>query len=424
MIVILIAAAFVGGYLVGRGSAPQMSQAQRMAGRPPAEGGQPSSGQPGGNPGQRPTGQPNQQREQERNPEQSSQADQPAQGQEENPEQQPTAMTEDAPGGSTGALGSSESMTEEMRAAIAKAREEGKSREEIQAMIAKLRDQGKTEQPKPGVSEPSSSGTQSPAQPSLQGSIPDADTYTFYGTAAPSAEVNVQSKQGGTIIMLKGKEGDSVTKGEILVQFDDSEQQLNLDKARSSKNSTLQQVQQAETNLKAAQTNLERNQKLFKDGLISQQQIDDLQNKVEAAQVSLSSARENVSQADTQIALLEKGLENFVVRAPISGIIDKKNYNLQEIYRANDVLYHVVNIDDVYINVDVPETYIKQIREGVPVSVTFNALGEQRFAGTVETVLPSSTTANRTFTVKVRVKNPDHAIKPGMFASIQIALDE
>jgi RND family efflux transporter MFP subunit len=186
----------------------------------------------------------------------------------------------------------------------------------------------------------------------------------------------------------------------------------------------LQQVQQAETNLKAAQTNLDRNQQLFKDGLISQQQIDDLQNKVEAAQASLNSTRENVSQADTQIALLENGLENFVVRAPISGIINTKNYNLQEIYRANDVLYHVVNIDDVYINVDVPETYIQQIREGMQVSVTFNALGEQRFGGTVETVLPSSTTANRTFTAKVRVKNPGHAIKPGMFASVQIALAE
>ncbi len=305
-------------------------------------------------------------------------------------------------------------MTDEMRAALMKAREEGKSREEIQALMTELRKKNAASQSPP----------EKPEKPQSPAPIPDANTHTFYGTAAPLAEVNVQSKQGGTIIVLNGNEGDAVQKGDILVQFDDSEQQLNLEKSRSSKNATLQQVRQAKTTLKSAKTNLDRNRELFKDGLISQQQMDNLQNAVDAAQSSLNSARENANQADTQIALLEKGLENFVVHAPISGIIDGKNYNLQEIYRANDVLYHIVNIDEVYVNVDVPETYIKQIREGMPVSVTFNALGEQAFSGILETVLPSGTTGNRTFTVKVRVKNPGQSIKPGMFASVAIALPD
>jgi RND family efflux transporter MFP subunit len=249
-----------------------------------------------------------------------------------------------------------------------------------------------------------------------------ANALEFYGTTAPSAEVNVQSQQGGTLIVLNGEEGDFVQKGALLAQFDDSEQQLNLDNARSSRNTALQQVQQAESNLKSTQTNLKRNRQLFKDGLISQQQIDDLENTVESARTSLNNAQESVRQANTQISLLENELKNFSVHAPISGIIDQKNYNLQEIYGGNGVLYHIVNIDEVYVNVDVPETYIKRICEGMEVSVTFNALGDQIFPGILETVLPSGSTTNRTFTAKVRVKSPDQAIKPGMFAAVEMVL--
>ena len=111
--------------------------------------------------------------------------------------------------------------------------------------IAKLRTLLGTEAAKP---EQTADGAQRPAA----SPTPDANAIEFYGTAAPSAEVNVQSKQGGTIIVLNGKEGDFVKKNALLVQFDESDQQLNLDKARSSRNSTLQQVQQAENNLKSA----------------------------------------------------------------------------------------------------------------------------------------------------------------------------
>jgi RND family efflux transporter MFP subunit len=249
------------------------------------------------------------------------------------------------------------------------------------------------------------------------------DMHEFYGTAAAIAEVNVQSKEGGTIITLNGQQGDEVKKGDVLARFDDSEQQLQIENARSSRTTAELQLHQAEVNLKTAQTNLERNQELFKDGLISQQQMDDLVNKVEIAQASVNSALEKVKQADTQIALQESSLGNFVVRAPISGIIDLKNYNLQEIYKGSDVLFHIINIDQVYVNVDVPETYIKQVQEGMQVTVSFNALGDQTFTGVVETILPSGSSSDRTFTVKVLVENPDQLIKPGMFARIEMSAD-
>ena len=104
-------------------------------------------------------------------------------------------------------------------------------------------------------------------------------------------------------------------------------------------------------------------------------------------------------------------------------IIDAKNYNLQEVYKASDVIYHLVNIDQVYIEIDIPETYIGQIREQMAVTVKFDALDGQEFPAVIDTILPSGTAENRIFVVKALVDNPDHRIKPGMFARVAVQFD-
>lgn len=246
----------------------------------------------------------------------------------------------------------------------------------------------------------------------------------FYGTATPYDETNIQSKQGGTITMLKAKEGDMVSEGEVLVRFDDSDVQLELERAKSSKNSTLQQVQQAESNFKTVQTNFERTQKLFDEQLVSKQELDNVANQLEAARASLNSARETVTQADTQISIIQNSLKDFQVTAPISGVVDKKNYNLGEVYQGGSVIYHLIQINRIYVEVEVPETYIQKIKEKMNVKVVFDALEDQTFSGVVDRILPSSAEDNRNFTAKVLVQNPELTIKPGMFARVEVALEE
>ena len=249
----------------------------------------------------------------------------------------------------------------------------------------------------------------------------DSLTQTFYGTVVPYAEANVQSTQGGSITLLKGKEVDLVKKGDVLVRFDDRDTQLQLQQALASKNSALQQVNQAESNFQTVQANVKRYQKLFEDGFVSKQEVDDLQNQLTSAMSSLNSARESVTQNEVQIKMIENTLADFQVRAPIGGLIDAKEYNLSEIYQGGGVIYHLIDIDRVYVEVEIPETYLKQVREGMAISVVFDAVGEQPFSGTLETILPSGAADNRSFTAKVLVQNPELNIKPGMFSRIEVS---
>lgn len=248
-------------------------------------------------------------------------------------------------------------------------------------------------------------------------------TQTFYGTAKPYAEANVQCKYSGKIVSLKGKEGDSVQAGETIVQFEKTDDSLAISQAEASKNAMLEAVKQAESNFETAQKTVARNQELFKQGFLAKQSLDELQNQLQVAQATLSSAREQVKTSDASIQMLRNKMKDLTIAAPISGIIDKKIFNENEIPGANDTIYHIVDIHQVYIDIDVPETYISQIRENMPIDVLFDSLSGQKFQGLVERIIPTGNAANRNFTAKVLVQNPDLAIKPGMFARTNAALE-
>jgi RND family efflux transporter MFP subunit len=251
-----------------------------------------------------------------------------------------------------------------------------------------------------------------------------AQTQTFYGTAIPYAEANVQGKYGGKLILLQGREGDRVEAGEVIVKLDDSDSRLQLQQAIAAKNSALQSVNQAESNFETAQTDLKRYQQLLTNGFVSKQNVDAMQNQALVAQANLQSAREQVKNAEAQIKLLENTLKDMKIKAPIGGIIDEKHFNLNEISGAEAVIYHIVDIDRVYIEVEVPESHISAIREEMSVDVTFDSLKGQEFSGTVERIIPTGNRQNRNFIVKVLIENPNHLIKPSMFARVNVCLEE
>lgn len=241
-------------------------------------------------------------------------------------------------------------------------------------------------------------------------------TQTFYGTVQPYAEANVQCKFGGTIVMLKGKEGDSVTAGEPIVRFDKKDHELQLQQMQAAKNAALEAVNQAESNFETIKKTAERNKELFKDGFVARQSLDEIQNQEKVAQAALASAKEQVKTADAQIQLLRNTMTDLTITAPIDGIIDEKHFNMNEIPASGDVIYHIVNIRRVYVDIEVPETHISQIRENMPIDVVIDSLNGQQFSGIVERIIPTGNAASRNFTAKVLVENADLAIKPGMFA--------
>ena len=244
---------------------------------------------------------------------------------------------------------------------------------------------------------------------------------TFYGEAIAYNEVKIQGEQGGKIIYLKHRPGDKVEKNEILVKFNTKKLLLQIKKAGIEKKAILTQIQDAKLKVEISQGNLKRAQRLFDRKAISREDFEQNTNDLALAESNLKKIKTSFEQANISLKLLEEQKKDSVIVSPIKGIVNKKYYNLKEIYRSGDSLYHIVSLDKMYINVRVPENSIASIRPGTKAKAFFSAL-DTDYTGYVEKLPPGNTEDKYNFIVQVVVKNKKHAIRPGMFAKVEFIM--
>ncbi|MDB4225671.1 efflux RND transporter periplasmic adaptor subunit [bacterium] len=188
------------------------------------------------------------------------------------------------------------------------------------------------------------------------------------------------------------KEGQKVSKGQILAKIDDG--------------GLSQQLSQLKIQSNLAKTTFERQERLWNQKIGSEIQY--LQAKA---------AYESQLEATKQ---LQQQIGKTVVRAPFSGTIDDVITDQGSVVApGQSQLFRIVNLDDMYIETDVPERYVSDIVKGKEVNVVFPFLGKEinakvRQAGNF--INP----ANRTFRVEVAIPNKDTAIKPNLTAKLKI----
>ncbi len=247
-------------------------------------------------------------------------------------------------------------------------------------------------------------------------------TSIFYGTAAPVQQANVQSTQGGKITLLSGDIGGKVKKGDEIVKFDNTELQLEIKKAESEKKSAMQQIKQSKSAFETTGKEKNRILGLKKKGMVSESEADSMIDKYRTAETNLHRARESAIQIGVRIQLLNESLKDCVVTSPISGLIDSRHYNLKEIYRAGDTIFHVVDIDKIYLNVKIPEVVINKMYVGKKTEVRFEAIPETVYSGIVQKIPPGQGSDYRSYTIEVLIDNVDHKIKPGMFGKAEFEI--
>ena len=211
---------------------------------------------------------------------------------------------------------------------------------------------------------------------------------------------NVNTKQNlviypefsGVLTRVYVKEGQKVNKGQILAKIDDG--------------GLSQQLSQLNIQSDLAKTTFERQERLWNQKIGSEIQY--LQAKA---------AYESQLEATKQ---LQQQVGKTVVRAPFSGTIDDVITEQGSVVApGQSMLFRIVNLDDMYIETDVPERYLSDIIEGKKVNVNFPVLGKEvdakvRQAGNF--INPS----NRTFKVEIAIPNKGIAIKPNLTAKLKI----
>jgi len=212
---------------------------------------------------------------------------------------------------------------------------------------------------------------------------------------------NVQTKQNVLIYpempgILKSvfvKEGQNVAKGEILARIDDG--------------GMSEQLAQLTANAQLAKTTYERQKRLWAQKIGSEIQF--LQTKT-----SFEAQSSAVNQLKSQ-------LEKAVIRAPFAGIIDNifKERGIVVAPGMGSEIFRIINLSNMYIETEVPETYIGSITRDKLVTVNFPVLGET-VTSKVRQVGNFINPSNRSFKIEIGVSNFNGNIKPNLTAKLKL----
>jgi multidrug efflux pump subunit AcrA (membrane-fusion protein) len=167
---------------------------------------------------------------------------------------------------------------------------------------------------------------------------------------------------------------------------------------------------------------------LLDQKVVSQSEYDQRRTRVEAARQQYEASKNAAQQryqalaaANARIALAQKALNDTTVRAPFTGIVAERRVSVGDFVTTGTKVVTVVRTNPLRLALTVPEQLVSKITAGQPVRITVDAYPDRVFTGTVRYIAPSLRSEQRSLTVEAIVPNPDDELKPGFFASADVA---
>ena len=212
------------------------------------------------------------------------------------------------------------------------------------------------------------------------------------GNVSTKNNLVIFPEYSGILSRVYVTEGQKVTKGQTLAKIDDG--------------GMSQQLAQAEIQANLAKTTFERQERLW--------------NQKIGSEIQYLQAKSNYEAQSQAVNQIKQQIGKTIVRAPFTGTIDDIITEQGSVVGAGQSqLMRIVNLDNMYIETDVPERYISNVTKNKDVEVEFPILGKKmttkvRQAG--DFINPT----NRTFKVEIGVPNKDRSIKPNLTAKVKI----
>lgn len=206
--------------------------------------------------------------------------------------------------------------------------------------------------------------------------------------------VEVVSRVQGLAARLQIEEGDRVREGQILLNLEKKELQL--------------QLEQAKVAAHQARAMYDRSKALQERRMVSQQEYETARNQLENAEVALREVQLRLEYAD--------------IRAPFDGVVMQRGVEQGELVRTNQVLFAIADIEPLQVRIRVPEKRMSQVQVGQEARITVDPVPDRVFPATVRMISPGVDPA--TGTVKVTLAVPSGGVlRPGMFSTVRIITD-
>jgi RND family efflux transporter MFP subunit len=260
------------------------------------------------------------------------------------------------------------------------------------------------------------------------------------GEAYTEKRVAMKAEVGGTVKTLAAAEGKHVREGDLLVELDDREYRLALERLEAQRLQSLselfleRQFSITETppsrdivdKLAKAQADYDRMAEGFKAGVASQADLEKAEAALELALIEagrkkdeVQAAAKGLTQAEVDVKIARLNLDKTRIRAPFAGIITDVKISPKERIDPGRELFTLVDISRIKVKAKVLESEVGKVVAGREVDLRFSAFPGRAFRGRIEAVSPVINAEDKTCGVYVAMDNPAEEIKPGMHAEVE-----
>ena len=223
-----------------------------------------------------------------------------------------------------------------------------------------------------------------------------APTFSSVGSVSAVQGAVVSTELPGVVSQIGFENGGEAKKGELLMQLDASSEEA--------------QLHSAEADLELAKADWERAQGLSSGKVISKAELDSAESKF----------KQKAAVVDQMRSMIEKK----TVRAPFAGQLGIRQVNIGQMINAGQEVVPLTSLDSVFVDFALPQQDLAKLSQGLEVTVRTDAVPGQEFRGKLTAINPMIDTATRNVELQATLANPDHLLRPGMFAKVQVALPE
>jgi RND family efflux transporter MFP subunit len=231
---------------------------------------------------------------------------------------------------------------------------------------------------------------------------------TVPGSVQAVSQATVRAKLSAEIKRVLVREGDRVTAGQAIAEFDTAHLRAQMAERKAT-------LESARAQLAMAERTRESNAQLVKQNFISQNAFDTADKSHQVQLAALAAAK-------AQLEITELSMTDAVVRSPISGTVSKRHVQPGEKVSFDAPLLSIVDLAQLEVQAQVPISDVTQIRKGMPTHVDVEGIDGRKFEGRVERINPSAEPGTRTINIYVSLANEDSLLKTGMFARVLLTI--
>jgi RND family efflux transporter MFP subunit len=263
--------------------------------------------------------------------------------------------------------------------------------------------------------------------PSLGTSVLNASGYVVARRMA-----TVSSKVTGKVLEIYVEEGMEVKKDQVLARLDPVNSRTNLTMGERELEASRRSLAEIEVRLAEARRNLERNEVLVKQQLVSQTALDTSRAEVNALAARLAASEAQVKVAESSLAMRRNDFNDLDVRAPFTGVVISKDAQPGEMISPMSAgggftrtgIATIVDMESREVEVDVNEAYINRVKPNQRVEATLDAYPDAPLAAHVVNIVPTADRTKATVRVRIGFDKLEPHILPDMGIKVRFLDDQ